>query len=92
VRALILSRVIPAVEDIGSIQGQLGVDMASILEFRTTARANAQADKPARERGNTADIVIFPGIRYDRWADDADAEAATDPSMELRRDSPTRDQ
>ena len=68
------------------------VDMASILEFRSVSRAITQADRPARAQGNSADIVIFPGIRYHRWADDPDAEAANDPSMVLRRDSPTRDQ
>lgn len=66
--------------------------MASILEFRSVSRDITQADRPARAQGNSADIVIFPGIRYQRWADETDAQAECDPSIVLRRDSPTRDQ
>lgn len=66
--------------------------MASILEFRSVSRSIAHADKPARAKGNSADIVIFPGIRYQRWADETEAQAECDPSTLLRRDSPTRDQ
>lgn len=66
--------------------------MASILEFRPVSRVMTHADKPARAQGNSADIVIFPGIRYQRWADETDAQAECDPSIVLRRDSPTRDQ
>ena len=41
--------------------------MATILEFR------ASKEKPQRKirrrSRRTAEIVIFPGVRYERWAD-----------------------
>lgn len=39
--------------------------MASILEFRKSAFRF----RPSTERGAsaTADIVLFPGVRYERW-------------------------
>ena len=41
--------------------------MADILEFRASSE---QAPKPrTRRRRRTAEIVIFPGVRYERWTD-----------------------
>jgi hypothetical protein len=43
--------------------------MASILEFRKSAFRF----RPLNERsgaGVTADIVLFPGVRYERWGDE----------------------
>ncbi|WP_072392110.1 hypothetical protein [Hyphomicrobium sp. CS1GBMeth3] len=42
--------------------------MASILEFRQPAvgvRRATVSSTPA----STADIVLFPGVRYERWAE-----------------------
>lgn len=48
--------------------------MATILEFR--ASHDEAASRPRRRRGRTAEIVIFPGVRYERWRDgDAKTEA-----------------
>lgn len=42
--------------------------MATILEFR--ASALEPAEKPrGRRRRRSAEIVIFPGVRYERYAD-----------------------
>ena len=40
--------------------------MATILEFRASCE-DGQA-KRARQRKRSAEIVIFPGVRYERWA------------------------
>lgn len=43
--------------------------MATILEFRSESeRGQARA---VRRRRRTAEIVIFPGVRYDRYVSDA---------------------
>jgi hypothetical protein len=39
--------------------------MAKILEFRVSPDKATQAVK--RRRPRTAEIVIFPGVRYERW-------------------------
>lgn len=39
--------------------------MAKILEFRVPS-AEARS-RPRRRRERTAEIVIFPGVRYERW-------------------------
>ncbi len=58
--------------------------MASILEFRTGsvgARPSAVADGP---RG-TADIILFPGVRYERMTEEA-TPAPKSRSRRRRRD------
>ena len=47
--------------------------MATILEFR--ASSSEKTVKIGRRRRNrrSAEIVIFPGVRYERWADAPDA-------------------
>jgi hypothetical protein len=40
--------------------------MATILEFRSRTMR-----EPARHlSGGSAEIVLFPGVRYERWAED----------------------
>lgn len=42
--------------------------MTKILEFRA---ARTETPKPrSRKSGQTAEIVIFPGVRYERWSSD----------------------
>jgi hypothetical protein len=48
--------------------------MATILEFR--ASFDEVTPRPRRRKSRSAEIVIFPGIRYERWHD---AEPAADP-------------
>lgn len=48
--------------------------MATILEFR--ASHDEASSRPSRRRTRTAEIVIFPGVRYERWRDgEAKSEA-----------------
>jgi len=56
--------------------------MATILEFR--ASDEKQLRPRHRERGSSAEIVIFPGIRYERWRE-------RDISNDSRRSVPVRD-
>jgi hypothetical protein len=39
--------------------------MATILEFRASDVGGTA--KRARQRKRSAEIVIFPGVRYERW-------------------------
>lgn len=49
--------------------------MAKILSFRAS---NEDATKARRRKERSAEIVIFPGVRYERWpeleADNAEAQ------------------
>ncbi len=44
--------------------------MATILEFRASARGASSAN-PAKGQGVPAEIVLFPGVRYERWTETA---------------------
>ena len=49
--------------------------MATILEFR--ASGDDVSARPRRRRTRSAEIVIFPGVRYERWREaEAKSEAA----------------
>ena len=59
--------------------------MATILPFR------ASSEKPRKVRGRrrrrSAEIIIFPGIRYERWADThapAQSQSVTPPELLMR--------
>ena len=58
--------------------------MATILEFR----ASQEPSKPAhgRRKRRSAEIVIFPGVRYERWSD---APAAGQAPSATQRDTLT---
>lgn len=49
--------------------------MAKILEFR--ASQNQTAKPRSRRRRRSAEIVIFPGVRYERWPSQGDDRAAS---------------
>ncbi|MEW5963387.1 MAG: hypothetical protein AB1749_07465 [Pseudomonadota bacterium] len=57
--------------------------MAHILEFQARLACSAQAQK--RDYGRSADIVIFPGVRYERAG--ASSQAATPKAHRRRRDT-----
>ena len=40
--------------------------MATILAFRASQE---EATKARRRKGPSAEIVIFPGVRYERWTE-----------------------
>ena len=42
--------------------------MAKIISFRAS---KDEAGKARRQKGRSAEIVIFPGVRYERWSGDA---------------------
>ena len=55
--------------------------MADIVEFRVKPK---QPSLPAtRRKRRSAEVVIFPGVRYERWAE---AEATTAAPQGLQRD------
>lgn len=56
--------------------------MASILEFRKSAdQLNTSASRDVR---GPAEIVLFPGIRYERMEEPCDAVANDKPSRKSR--------
>lgn len=55
--------------------------MAIILEFRAT-RHDVARDR--RRRSHSAEIVIFPGVRYEHWGDAAPQRADPQPKATLR--------
>ncbi len=50
-----------------------GADMATIIEFRQGLRPAALPRSIANAQ---AQIVFFPGVRYERWAEEVSAEPA----------------
>jgi hypothetical protein len=63
--------------------------MASILEFRTPALQCRQVNRNGMT-AVTADIVLFPGVRYERWAED-EPEAAKPKASRRRHEHLTLD-
>ena len=48
--------------------------MAHVVEFRASSRRNHSRSASLSARGS-AQIVIFPGVRYERWDDGTAAGA-----------------
>ncbi len=46
--------------------------MAKIISFRAS---KDEAGKARRQKGRSAEIVIFPGVRYERWPEPAPQKA-----------------
>lgn len=53
--------------------------MATILQFR--ASDEEATSRSRRRKGRSAEIVIFPGVRYERWRD-------TEPQRETKPGTP----
>ena len=51
--------------------------MATILEFRASSSEKPVKLRRRRRNRRSAEIVIFPGVRYERWGD---AESASEPA------------
>jgi hypothetical protein len=49
--------------------------MATIIEFRQSA--DEVRPRASRRVGRSAEIVIFPGVRYERWGDRAEAASTS---------------
>lgn len=61
-----------------------GKHMAQILSFRTPEfRAGADA---GANSGGSAEVILFPGVRYERWKDDRAERAAMQDAPVVRRD------
>lgn len=57
--------------------------MASILEFKPAAFGSRQ-EAERNEAAGSADIVLFPGVRYERWTE-APSESDAPPRRRARR-------
>jgi hypothetical protein len=55
--------------------------MATILEFRAGC---VRGSHSARLQGSSAEIVIFPGIRYERWKE-GETPAPAQPKIKRQR-------
>ena len=53
--------------------------MATILEFRASKEKPPRKIRRRRAR-RSAEIVIFPGVRYERWSEQAQADQPTAPA------------
>jgi hypothetical protein len=51
--------------------------MGAILDFRGAQTRRAEASR-RRETDESAEIVIFPGVRIERWSEDDSADDAFD--------------
>ena len=64
--------------------------MAKILTFRTTERRDEDADADSACEGASAQVIVFPGVRYEHWDRPGDppaaAAAATTKQSRDRRD------
>ncbi|MEQ1714900.1 MAG: hypothetical protein ABL907_02755 [Hyphomicrobium sp.] len=50
--------------------------MATIIEFRPAGRSGALPQGLTRAYAAPAEIVLFPGVRYERWAQEQSAADA----------------
>ena len=55
--------------------------MATILEFRSSGRTEAMPAMKSGRGGTWAEIVFFPGVRYERW----DASASPKPQRRTKK-------
>ena len=55
--------------------------MAKILAFRASSE---ETTKARRRKGRSAEIVIFPGVRYERWPEPAPQTADVQPAISAR--------
>ncbi len=59
--------------------------MATILEFRALPSEQPVKLRRRRRYRRSAEIVIFPGVRYERWADAPEA-ASNGSQAQVKRD------
>ena len=50
--------------------------MATILEFKSAQRPNAASMLSACAASESAEIVFFPGVRYERHSDETSSDRA----------------
>lgn len=52
-----------------------GDRMAKILKFRPMELSRSESGDDMRTQAS-AEVIVFPGVRYERWDDSGDAEAS----------------
>ena len=61
--------------------------MATILEFRGVSRQGkvngARSSAPRTSARQNCEVVLFPGVRYERWADAAPPQASRYDRLDL---------
>jgi hypothetical protein len=64
--------------------------MATILTFRSAQLRRCEGASIASERPS-AQVIVFPGVRYERWAQSDDAEPRSESEMKKRTLDQRRD-
>jgi hypothetical protein len=59
-----------------------GKHMAQILSFRTPEFRTSEGTAP--RKGYSAEVILFPGIRYERWSESDATKSATATSDQRR--------
>jgi len=59
-----------------------GERMAKILNFRSTERPENLRDTCG---GESAQVIVFPGVRYERWDGERETKARRTPAAKRRR-------
>lgn len=54
--------------------------MAAVINLETVRMTRNIVNERVTDTG-TADIILFPGIRYERWDEDGDSEQELQPSQ-----------
>jgi len=67
-----------------------GEHMAKILAFRPEEQRRHESACAAREHGS-AEVIVFPGVRYERWNEAGDAEPMRQAATKKRRLDQRRD-
>lgn len=61
---------------------QWGPHMATIIEFRSGMRSGAHPPSGRHRGAASAEIVFFPGVRYERWEE---ASQETKPTRKTKK-------
>jgi hypothetical protein len=61
-----------------------GRRMAQILSFRSPEFRTSEGTAP--REGESAEVILFPGIRYERWSDAGATSTATSAERRANRD------
>ncbi len=61
--------------------------MATILDFPQTGGASDARPRAPKQCGTSAEIVLFPGVRYERWEDAPQARKSRPRRKAVKRDT-----
>jgi hypothetical protein len=68
----------------------MGERMAKILTFRPAELRRCESASIACERAS-AQVIVFPGVRYERWGQSEHAEPRSEPATKKRPCEQRRD-